>query len=231
MPEANIQQAVIQTGNWVNSKLKEIFRIETEGFRKILYFSLIDSFAQSWKDYPRNGASKVFAEFLVSFSSQYREVLQQVCPVTLYHHYSDKYNFGQLRLPEGRLLLADSTVLERESERLLLLIPDQQQREFARTKHQYCQLMYAERNKLVHELTQIGMPIDFGESLPHVAQGSRQVDGASSDISWQMVIPEKFIVLVLQDAINGYLTHCEQEGIVPFSNNEYSRKSRSAWYD
>lgn len=231
MPEDTIHESVLQTAEWVNSKLREIFRIETEAFRRILYCSLIDSFVQTWKGYSRNTGAKEFGSFLVTFSNEYRDVLQKVCPVTLYHHYSDKFGFGELRLPGGALLLADSVKAQTESDRLLMFITDEKERKRAHDKHQYCQLMYAERSKLVHELTPVGMPIDFEEPLPHMVRGGRPINGNPDEDSWQLKIPEKFVILVLQDAINGYLKYCEQNGIAPFKNNARNRKCRSAWYD
>lgn len=231
MPEDTIHKSVLQTSEWVNSKLQEISRIETEAFRKILYYSLIDSFVQTWKGYSSNTGAKEFGSFLVTFSDEYRDVLQKVCPVTLYHHYSDKFAFGKLRLSCGALLLADSEEAQKESDRLLMLITDEKERKRAYDKHQYCRLMYAERSKLVHELTPIGMPIDFDEPLPHMVLGGRPLNGTPADDSWQLKIPEKFVILVLQDTINGYLRYCEQNGIAPFKNNARNRKCRSAWYD
>lgn len=231
MPDDAIHKSVIQTAEWINGKLREIFKIETEAFRRILYCSLIDSFVQTWKGYSRNTGAKDFGSFLVTFSNEYRNVLQKVCPVTLYHHYHDKYSFGGLRLSDGALLLADSEEAQKESDRLLTLIADDKEKKRAHDKHQYCQLMYAERSKLVHELTPVGMPIDFDEPLPHMVLGGKSITGDPIDDSWQLKIPEKFVILVLQDAINGYLKYCEQNGIVPFNNNVRNRKCRFAWYD
>ena len=222
---------VNQTGNWVNNKLKDISKLETEAFRKILYYSLIDSFAQSWKDYPTYNVTNVFTDFILTFSNKYRNILENVCPVTLFHYLKDENAFLTLNLPEDRLLYAQSDELVKESERLLTTISDLEKRKSAQKKHRYCQLMYAERNKLVHELNQIGMPIEFNEYFPHVARGSKIIDGKLSKAEWELVIPEKFVLSVLEDALNGYLSYCVQEKIVPFINNTHDRKSKMAWYD
>lgn len=231
MLECDVQMEVNQTRNWVNNKLKDISKLETEAFRKILYYSLIDSFAQSWKNYPTYNVQNVFSDFILTFSPKYRDILGNVCPVTLFHYLKDENPLLTLRLPESRILDAQSGILAKESERLLATISNQDTRIKAQKKHRYCQLMYAERNKLVHELSQVGMPIDFDEPLPHVAQGCKMIDDKLIDTGWELVIPEKFVLSVLEDVLNGYLAYCVQENIVPFSNNTFDRKSKTAWYD
>lgn len=225
----SVAQKIANTTNWVKQKLQEIAKIETAEFRKILYYTLLDAFVQSYNDYSRNGAQKAFSDFLLTFSSAYRSILERICPVTLFHHYNTEYSFDELQLPEGLLMCADSDRLQKESERLLAQISDPDKRLKAKEKHQYSQLMYAERSKLVHELSPIGMPIDFGEQLPHVAQGYN-IDDPSS-LAWNLIIPESFVRLVLEDSIKGYLKHCQDKNLAPFGNNESTRKCRTAWYD
>ena len=126
-------------------------------------------------------------------------------------------------------MCADNDRLQEESERLLTQISDPDKRLKAKEKHQYSQLMYAERSKLVHELSPIGMPIDFSEQLPHVAQGYNMDDPSS--LAWNLIIPENFVRLVLEDSIMGYLKHCQDKNLAPFGNNKSTRKCRTAWYD
>lgn len=63
----NIEQHISNTANWVNLQLKDISNIASAEFRKILYYSLIDAFVQSYNNYPRFGEKKAFSDFLLTF--------------------------------------------------------------------------------------------------------------------------------------------------------------------
>ena len=228
---SDVERSIINTGNWVKVQLQDINNVRSAEFRKILYYSLIDSFVQSHNKYPKHGEKKAFSEFLLTFSTKFNLILEKTCPVTLFYCHKDEFHFDRLDLPDGYLLCADDERLHKESDRLLLQISNPTRRLEVRKKHQYSQLMYAERNKLVHELSPVGMPMDLNEAIPHMAQGQSMEKGLSYDAPWHLVIPESFVKLVLEDSISGYLQYCQKETIIPFSNNDDTRRCRMAWYD
>ena len=152
--------------------------------------------------------------------------MQYVCPVTLGYDYNLTPS-----LVDGMLYGIDDPALAKEGERLLQMIPEEK-REKARKKHRYVGLLYATRNKLVHELNTLGHHIDFLNGKPSVAKG-RTIDYVDDKIveieEWGFYFPKKFIYDLVIETVYAYLDHCDSEKklIAPIE----TRKSRYAWYD
>lgn len=229
----DIERGCIDTKNWVCQMLDEIATIPTGNFRKLLIYSLIDAFAQCWDNYSRLNNADIFASFLEKFAGD--DILMNICPATLFYDYGEKYSFSKLQFTPGMIIYANDPAAQKEAERLLQQITDQKEREKANKKHTYAHLMYAERNKLVHELNRINSPIDFNDDkdnpIPHIAYGSYITDIESDQSFWMLHIPERFVEKILFSAVEGYVEYCKSEGMFPFENNTYDRKCRLAWYD
>lgn len=232
----------------VKAMVEDIKCIPRETFRRILLYSIIDSFAQSWNGFVRENNAKIFSDFICKYASENnKSVLNEICPVTIYNYYHQKFPMGELRLSDkclenskkrllgGPILTAGNKILINEASRLLGCIGDEKERKIAEQKHTYSRLMYADRNKRVHELNAIGGQINFcidsDIQLPHVVKGSRLVSGKMVEAPWALHIPEAFISAVLFDSVRGYLDECIQQNRDPVSSNLTERLSRYAWYD
>ena len=210
---------------WLHSNIPLANSITNEAFSKILLLSIIDCFAQAYAGYNVYHTTDAFCDFVLSYSSQ-SKVLNYICPVTLGYDYDLKPS-----LEDGILYSIDDPYLAQEGERLLQLLPENI-REKARRKHRYVGLLYATRNKLVHELNTLGHQIDFMNGKPTIVQGSLidYVDGKIAQIKeWSPYFPKKYIYDLTIETVYTYLDHCDSEKkmIAPIE----TRKSRYSWYD
>lgn len=227
---------VEQCREWFSNQIREIKEIQNKKHRLILLLSLADAFAQSHGDYGQNSNRRYFASFLLQFSSEqeYSAILRSICPVTLYYDKNDEYQFGKLNLTSSRVYLANSNDVLQEAKRLKDCIPEDK-RDIIVRRHRYAELIYAMRNKLVHEMVDIGLDINFQESkahqIPHMVHGVAENEGGIRTEYWKLHIPEVFIFCVVENAVNEYLTWCANNQKTPFKNNLHSRKCYFAWYD
>ena len=210
---------------WLQNNISLANSIKNETFSKILLLSIIDCFAQANAGYNMYHTTEAFCNFVLSYSTQ-SNVLKNVCPVTLAYDYDLKPS-----LIDGMLYPIDDLNLAQEGERLLQQLPENK-RETARRKHRYVGLLYATRNKLVHELNTLGHHIDFMDGKPTIAQGSLIdcVDGKIVYIKkWSFYFPKKYIYDLTVETVYAYLDHCDKEKkqIAPIE----TRKSRYSWYD
>lgn len=220
------QQQQRSVRDWLSRNITLANSVENEAFSKILLLSIIDCFAQANSGYDVHHTSEAFCDFVLKYSSSQNTVLQYVCPVTLGYDYNLTPS-----LIDGRLYGIDDQSLAEEGERLLQMVP-KEKRDKARRKHRYVGLLYATRNKLVHELNTLGHQIDFFDGKPSVAKG-RRIDYADDKIveveEWGFYFPKKYIYDLVIETVYAYLDHCDLEKklIAPIE----TRKSRYAWYD
>ena len=104
-----IADNVVSIRKWIDDAMDEIDKVPREMFRKILLYAIIDCFAQNWKGYPLHDSSKAFEDFLIEFAHEYREMLCEICPTTLYYDYSTKYDMNALKLPSFHILTIEDT--------------------------------------------------------------------------------------------------------------------------
>lgn len=188
--------------NWVRINLDSAYNIPNVSYSKLLALATIDCFAQAWGHFPpANKSNDTFCNFVLSFSSK-RDSLRKTCPITLYYEYEKE--LPDIPLTQGRIYSYESSELEDLASDYLISLPEEE-RERVRKKHTYIKLLYLLRNKLVHELNHLGLPIEFLEDRPSVTFG--RIDQKEV---WSLNIPRAYIYNLAKETINNYLTECEK---------------------
>ncbi|NLG03058.1 MAG: hypothetical protein GX567_04400 [Clostridia bacterium] len=227
MPLSEIQKETDRVRAWINKCLQDVETLLFIPFRILLMIVIIDSFAQQDAGYGMKNNLKCFTDFVVKFGGELKDILEEVCPVTLYYHNCDKENLGNLNLPEHRILSVGDPDLQKESVRILSLLPTTKERESACTKHKYAGLINALRNKIVHELNYLNQQPNFQEhnemQIPHVATRARKrPDNDSAEClnfdAWTVHIPISFIERVLYETTENYFHYCLNNSIMPFGS-------------
>lgn len=219
---------------WFERNFTVAYQVPNEGFRRSLYLMLIESFAQMSTEYSMvKDNKKCFREFVLKYSSL-RDELLLVCPATLYYDYKDQYQLPKPDLFSGRIYYYTEAHLCEEAERLLLCIPEEK-REAARNRHQYVNLLYQMRSKLIHEQRLQGTGVNFSDTYPQVSSGFfPDVDENDEIINIQVTtlnFPEKYISSLTWETVENYLAECEREDRNPIPPNFNSRKCELSWYD
>lgn len=211
-------------------QIEQIRQIPNENYRMILICSLVDSFAQHISNYDMHNTADQFADFLVKYSIEHVNILSAICPSTLFYH-------AQKHLPKNTVLdfckddivFANEIVATDEANRIIALLPTNMQGTYAK-KHRYAQLIYAMRNKLVHEMVVVGCEVSFiaeeSDPIPHMIYG---VSGYPK--CWLLHIPERLVFSVAESAIKNYLDECNREQKNPFHNNSIERFCYKTWYE
>ena len=220
---------------WFEGNFKIACEVPSEVFRRSLFLMLIESFAQMAADYESaNGNKKCFREFVLKYSDL-RDNLQMVCPITLYYDYKDKYHLPEPDVFKGWIYGYTDEHLRKESDLLLSYIPEGNQRDSARNRHRYVNLLYQMRSKLVHELSISGSGVDFSDEIPQVSSGHfSDVDDAGNIVTIpeaSLNFPEKFIARLTWETVENYLDECERDGRSPIPLGYHKRKCRLGWYD
>lgn len=206
---------------WVDYNLPIALKLMNNSYCKILILSTIESFAQMWGNYPKNRSNETFCNFVLKYSSQ-KDILQKVCPVTLHYHYANNI---EIKL-EQYIYNWDDEVLAIEADRMLNSIPEDNKRAIAEKKHSYIKLLYSLRSKLVHELNNLGTPIEFSEDIPSVASGM-DIDG---NIIWSLNYPRQWLYNLAIETIYNFVNDClENEKMLRFLDNP--RRTKLTWYD
>lgn len=220
-------EIIKKTRDWVNNQIKEVKKFKYEKHRKIIALALIDAFAQHSVGYSRKN-QECFSVFLITYGGKYTEILKSTCPVTLYYNYHQYFPEGfELTLNYTKLFY-DITHpdLQRETIRLISNLNCKgKQKEKAIAKHRYANLLYALRNKLVHEFVEIGI-VDPGYENPRISvEFGRNGDNITR--KWILTIPDQFIIDIASTTINNFLDQCN----APFEYNTINRRFYYTWYD
>lgn len=224
---------------WKERQFDLIKHIDNEFYRRILLLICIDTVAQRQDVEPDNLSSsntEIFTSFLLEYvkTEPYRSILTQVCPVTLYYHYKDKLPKGaEIQLFKSRIYKAGNAELNTEAERILALIPEEQ-RESARKKHTYARLIYQMRNKLVHEMTSVGIHDVFdmdNQGLPYISMASEMDENGFESGKWFLHIPEKMVWICADESIENYLAFCEENQKKPMVDDDRYTEIRLRWYN
>ncbi len=228
-----IDDEIKETRQWVEGHLEEIAKLPIEVYRKILFLSVVDAIVQHQENVNSHSNQKEFASFLLKYSTEYHEILEAYCPTTMFYDNLSLLTNERLHLDEDELYFVDQPTVNLESERLLTIL---KQKSEARTeRHRYASLIYAMRNKLVHEMYQVGCEASFltedSDPIPHLVLLDKHNREELSPYKWTLMIPEKFIWVVGKSAIANYLDECQKQQKHPLTNMETFRKSRFAWYD
>ena len=233
------EQRILDTRQWLAKQEKMIPKTKDEKFRRILYVTMMDSFAQNFSNYSKNSNQKQFAEFVCKYGLNRWQFLNEICPVTLFNYYADKYPIS-INLFQSRVYTAENIEVKNEAKRLEDVLLAYGETPDKLKKHTYANLVYAMRNKLVHELNLPGAPFDIRDDkenpIPNILQEVRVKsfeEKAMKDAitTWHLHIPELFLGCLLHETATNYIDECSQNCIEPFVNNDYNRMFFKAWYD
>lgn len=219
---------------WFDKQIDGILKIEDEKFRTLLMLSLIDACSQGFNEHQKRGNRQAFVSFLEEFSvgCKHESILKSICPVTLFYDLQDEFGFDELRLNSGSIYNANDTELIDETNRLVQMIPLGERNKAK--KHRYVELVYTKRNKLVHEMRQLGLSINFQEEresqVPHVVHGWVEATHNNTEEYWELHIPEQFIYEVIVWSAHKYFKWCRVNQKIPF-NGSQNTKRRYAWYE
>lgn len=229
-----IDDEIKETRHWVENSLEDIAELPIEIYRKILFLSVVDAIVQHQENTNPHNNQEEFASFLLKYSTEYHEILAAYCPTTMYYDNLPLLTNEMLHLDEDeQFYYVDQSIVNLESARLLTIL-----KQFPKAKterHRYASLIYAMRNKLVHEMYQVGCEANFltedSDPIPHLVLLDKHNHEELSPYKWTLMIPEKFIWVVGKSAIANYLDECQKMQKHPLTNMETFRKSRFAWYD
>lgn len=228
------QRQIEITEKWFGKQIELIKGYPDEKHRLILIFALIDAFAQNYNKYERNGNCTAFVKFLEKYCPDKRIILKSICPVTLFYDYGHKVE-TDISLRGGRIYFAEDKELQEETLRILSLIPEKREITFLRRRHTYGALIYAMRNKLMHEWVMINSQINYQndkeKQIPHVVWGEVYDYIENKHYKkWVLHIPEKFIFEVAEEAVRNYVAECRKDNRVPFNNHSMERQCFESWY-
>lgn len=250
-----IKNSILEVRENFVKEINEAIEIKNNTFQAICIFSIIDSFAQEYANYPTRGANKTFCDFVLRFQDKY-DYLDKIEPITLFYNYEPnikeviKYpelyeQFPDDFPPELEICIDDIQYIDEEpvkkilkygkSEALLDLI-EKNEGEKGRNryaeKHKIINLIYKMRSKLVHELGRLGREnkweIEEGKAEPFYRAKSRMYEKNEfvvSDDVYELIIPNKFLYDLAVNCINNYLNFCEKENRLPFENNSNFQRS------
>ena len=231
------ETALDETREWVEKQFKIIREIQNKNFSIILCLALIDCFAQAEAQYPLGGhdAKTAFCDFVLKHSDSQRDVLQEVCPVTLYYDYKDEYSFSSLPFVSGEILLINEEKLQETARKYLLCLPNDI-RAKAREKHQYIKLLYQLRNKLIHEMNPLGNIYSMVSNYPSICSyvKVREKDLWTEEPLqdfWTVSFPKEYVFQLSYKTIIHRLDNCKQEKTLPFPLSKEPRKCELCWYD
>ena len=207
---------------WVDYNLSAALTLSNNSYSKILILSTIECFAQMFGNYPKNRSNETFCKFVLRYSSQ-KDILQRVCPITLHYHYANNVPIGLIR---HRIYSWEDEILVEEACRILDSITDEKVQKTARNKHSYIKLLYSLRSKLVHELDNLGTPIEFNKEMPSIASGK----DISGDIIWTLNYPRQWLYNLAIETIHNFIGDCFiHEELLCFLDNP--RNLKLTWYD
>lgn len=207
---------------WVEHNLPVALQLRNDSYSKILILLTIDAFAQMWGNYPPSCKNnETFCNFIQRYSSQ-SLLFSQICPVTLQNHYCPN---EQIKLKQGEIYSWDDPILAEEANRISLKIYDEKQREKAKGQHTYIKLLYQLRNKVVHELNNLGTKIEFREDIPTIVSGYDE----HHKLIWTLNYPRQWLYNLAQETIFGFIDDClKAEELLRFLDNE--RTIDLTWY-
>ena len=199
---------------------------------------MMDCFAQAEADYPIGGrpSKNAFCNFVLNHSASQRNTLQLVCPVTLYYDFKDDYQMPPIPFIPGEVILINDIASQKAANNFLICLPPEK-REDAKEKHQYIRLLYQLRNKLVHEMNYLGLPIAMISNYPTITCVSKiGIDDLTGEKDtpeqyWALNIPKDYIFQLAHETIFHRLEMCKKESTLPFPLTNEPRKCELSWYD
>ncbi len=216
---------------YVNNKIESADNIEDYSFKCLAIFSLLESFAQEWSNYPSKGTAKAFREFVMHFQESY-PYLDAIDPVTLYYDFREdlKGQFSLDYMHDGNYYYAKVLANNIEAKQIKQYLINTKKGKktdicYRINQHKYINLLYIMRSKISHEhcyysWSKIADVWEIYEPC-FISCGS----------DWILGFPYQFIKQLTEECITRYLNECEKKKEDPFKNNLDSRKFRLTWVD
>ena len=249
-----IKAKIEEARSYLKKKLEEANSIQSQCFKNICMFSLIDSLAQEYADYPTQDAQKTFCDFVITYQDRY-SYLEKVEPVTLFYDY-EPYISEIERHPELRDIVPELCSKELEVSLKDLRLEDEQkvaeilnsdkakellkliERDYGaniaerfKKRHTLINLLYKMRSKSVHELSRMGgankWEIQAGYDEPFYRDLGRIYTRNGKivcDNIFELVFPNGFIYNLAVNVIGNYLNECDKQQRLPFENNSNFRR-------
>ncbi len=243
---ADIRAIIEKAEKWAIQNLSDIQYLKNENYQKLLILSTIDAFAQMWGNYPPAcKTNSNFCSFVLKYSSQ-SDLLKQTCPVTLYYNLKRQIWLLKkkpsteevkppkkeitLQLEAGRIYRWDNPVLEKEANRIFQRLrnefSDKDTPRRTKNKHTYVRLLYQLRNKIAHEMNDVGAKFEFCQSVPSIASWHDEC----GKTFWSLNFPRLWLYNLAEETIINFLDDClKAEEPLLFLYNE--RTIDLAWYD
>lgn len=246
-------RSIEESRRYLDKRVASIDTIKDPTLQLICMFSLIDCLAQEWAGYPIRNFKGVFCDFVLAHQKTY-DYLGKVEPVTLYYRIEDWIEKSPLLPgfpPEKEVSLEslgyiDSRLVKDvlpngKADEILHYIAKKNGAVFAAQKakeHRLIELIYRMRSKATHEMTGLGQETVLKKQYHFTEPYYRDVgrlyvldDKVVSDNVCELVIPNSFIRIILDDCIDGYFSECREKCREPFSNDGITRKYLLSWYD
>ena len=224
---------------WMEERTKIVDNIPDNYFKAMCYFSIIESFAQEYSDYPDKKSTQAFCDFVLQFQASYA-FLNEYDPVTLYYDFEtqleEKFNLSFL--DHGRNRNPDQAIQHGKANEMVKSLKKLGIKDRLIKRHSYVCLLYSLRSKLSHELsshndmlsTDLHLLNEYPYYLPRFR--SYPVNGSRvRDQVWVLVVPVGFIKKLAFECINNYLDYSLENKDDPFENDRLNRKSHIAWYE
>ncbi len=205
-------------------------KVEDNYFRIILYYSLIDSFAQEYSNFNKN-TSESFRKFISDFNTDYY-FLNSIDPIYMYYdNFSvfekNGFDINNYLSPYSFYTISEINNMIPVNEMKNILLQNGMAGEKI-LRYGYLSMLYKMRSKLVHELSN---PAGFGK-MDVKSNEPKCVFITVIGIAeyWKWVIPASFIRELLIHTMNNYLEYCLKKDRDPFENNIQSqRELLSKW--
>lgn len=224
---------------WLLSEIQTIENIPDNYLQAICYFSLIESFAQEYGNYPTHNIAETFCDFVLMFQKSYA-FLNMIDPITLFYDFQSQLSssFDLSFMNTHDCYTPETVTREGKTEKMIEKLSVLGISENAINRHRYVRLLYSLRSKLSHEMSPPGglmwSNLHLLKSYPYYTSCGRSyfADGAIiRDEVWELTVPVGFIKNIAIECVSGYLDFSLKHKNDPFENNEFTRRARLAWYD
>ena len=207
--------------NYFNSAIEDAERTGNKLIKRITLFSILESIAQEYYNYPNNNAD-TFEKFICEFSSI--NYLDKYEPITIYYEMKNKYENIESDLnysEDSNCYYADQIIAFEGSKKI---VNEAELRGLSLHKHTYAQLIYKYRCKLVHEFRVIGVSFNSMEIENDINYISC---GFEPNMKWIINIPYTFLKNLTNECIKNYLKYCKNNDRDPYVN----AKEYDYWYE
>ena len=193
------QSRIEEVKDYVNLKFERIDHIDDLILQAICYFSILDSFAQSYYGY-KGKNTDIFCNFIKKYQNRY-SFLEYIDPISLFYDCSQNTTEKDLFecLDEYTCYYPEDIKKVERLQNYIQKISEEEGKEKV-NKHSYLRLLYQLRNKLVHEMNSPDGGICENDNIPHYASCSRIFSGKELDEHpyakeevWVLCMPISFI--------------------------------------